>query len=96
MSNTVEFIINLNGNAHTGIAQLDKALGKFKVQAQSVPNLMERINSAAFKLNNIFQAVQNTVGKVVSVARVVNCFQNLCKFASETTLEYGKGKMILL
>ena len=29
MSNTLQFTINLDGNAYTGIAQLDKALGKF-------------------------------------------------------------------
>ena len=64
MSNTVQFTINLDGNAYTGIAQLDKALGKFNVSATSTPKLMERINNAAFKINNIFQAVQNTIGKV--------------------------------
>lgn len=64
MSNTVQFTINLDGNAYTGIAQLDKVLGKFNVQATSTPKLMERINNAAFKINNIFQAVQNTIGKV--------------------------------
>lgn len=64
MSNTVQFTINLDGNAYTGIAQLDKALGKFNVSATSTHKLMERINNAAFKINNIFQAVQNTIGKV--------------------------------
>ena len=29
MSETVNFTINIGGNAYTGIAQLDKALGKF-------------------------------------------------------------------
>ena len=67
MSNTVQFTINLDGNAYTGIAQLDKVLGKFNVQATSTPKLMERINNAAFKINNIFQAVQNTVGAVGNV-----------------------------
>ena len=67
MSNTVQFTINLDGNAYTGIAQLDKVLGKFNVQATSTPKLMERINNAAFKINNIFQAVQNTVGSVGNV-----------------------------
>ena len=67
MSNTVQFTINLDGNAYTGIAQLDKVLGKFNVQATSTPKLMERINNAAFKINNIFQAVQNTVGTVGNV-----------------------------
>ncbi len=72
MSNTVQFTINLDGNAYTGIAQLDKALGKFNVSATSTPKLMERINNAAFKINNIFQAVQNTIGKVGnSIGKIV-------------------------
>ena len=29
MSNTVQFTLNLDGNAYTGIAQLYKTLGKF-------------------------------------------------------------------
>lgn len=85
MSNTVEFTINLDGNAYTGIAQLDKALGKFNVKAQSTPKLMERINSAAFKINNIFQAVQNTVGKIASAAREYKA-ANLRQVEAETRL----------
>ena len=46
MSNTVQFTINLDGNAYTGIAQLDKVLGKFNVQATSTHKLMERIRTA--------------------------------------------------
>jgi tape measure domain-containing protein len=64
MSNTIQFTINLDGNAYTGIVQLDKVLGKFNVSATSTPKLMERINNAAFKINNLFQAAQNTIGKV--------------------------------
>lgn len=63
-SNTLQFIINLNGNAYTGIAQIDKALSKVNVNATKTESLMERINTAAFKINNIFGAVQNTIGKV--------------------------------
>lgn len=63
-SNTLQFTINLNGNAYTGIAQIDKALNKVNVDATKTESLMERINTAAFKINNIFSAVQNTIGKV--------------------------------
>ncbi|MCQ2351265.1 MAG: tape measure protein [Paludibacteraceae bacterium] len=63
-SNTLQFTINLNGNAYTGIAQIDKALNKVNVNATKTESLMERINTAAFKINNIFGAVQNTIGKV--------------------------------
>lgn len=63
-NNTLQFTINLNGNAYTGIAQIDKALNKVNVNATKTESLMERINTAAFKINNIFGAVQNTIGKV--------------------------------
>lgn len=62
--NSVEFKINLNGNAYTGIAQLDKAMGKLNVTALSTPKLMERINVAAFKLNNIFMAAKTVIGGI--------------------------------
>lgn len=62
--NSVEFKINLNGNAYTGIAQLDKAMGKLNVTAQSTPKFMERINVAAFKLNNIFMAAKTVIGGI--------------------------------
>ena len=64
MAESVQFTINLNGNAYTGIAQLDRALGKFNMNASSTPALMERINGAAFKINNIFAAAQTVIGKV--------------------------------
>ena len=64
MSNTVQFTINLDGNAYTGIAQLDEALGGLNVQAKVTRSLIERIDRASFKINNIFQAVRNTIGTV--------------------------------
>ena len=64
MSNTVQFTINLDGNAYTGIAQLDEALGGLNVQAKATRSLIERIDRASFKINNIFQAVRNTIGTV--------------------------------
>ena len=64
MADSVQFTINLNGNAYTGIAQLDRALGKFNMNASSTPALLERINGAAFKINNIFAAAQTVIGKV--------------------------------
>ena len=54
--NKVEFTINIGGNAYTGIAQIDDALGKLNVTAKHTPKLMERINQVAFKLNNIFMS----------------------------------------
>ncbi len=72
MSNTVQFTINLDGNAYTGIAQLDEALNGLNVQAKVTRSLMDRIDRASFKINNIFQAVRNTIGTVGSaIGKVV-------------------------
>ncbi len=93
MSNTVQFTINLDGNAYTGIAQLDKALGKFNVQATSTPKIMERINNAAFKINNLFQAAQNTIGKVGNaIGKVVEIGgENELQRLDMTTLFHGNS-----
>lgn len=63
-SNTLQFTINLDGNAYTGLAKINNALNKVNVNATKTPSLMDRISDAAFKINNIFGAVQNTIGKV--------------------------------
>lgn len=64
MSNTLQFTINLDGNAYTGLAKINNALNKVNVNTTKTPSLMDRISDAAFKINNIFGAVQNTIGKV--------------------------------
>ena len=62
--NSVEFKINLNGNAYTGVATLDKALGKLNVDAKSTMSLFDRISASAIKLNNIFQLASSAVSMV--------------------------------
>lgn len=63
-NNTLQFTINLNGTAYTGIAQIDKALNKVKVSASKTSSMIEKVNNAAFKINNIIGGIQNTVGRV--------------------------------
>ncbi|MGM9783134.1 MAG: tape measure protein [Paludibacteraceae bacterium] len=63
-SNTINFTINLGGNAYTGIAQIDKALNSVNVNAKKTEKLFEKITNATFKFNNIFQTVQTVIGKV--------------------------------
>jgi len=94
MVNTVQFTINLNGNAYTGIAQLDKALGKFNMNASSTPKLLERINGAAFKINNIFAAAQTTIGKVSgSIEKMIDVgSENELQKMNMTTLFKGNAK----
>lgn len=63
-NNTLQFTINLNGTAYTGIAQIDKALNKVQVSASKTSSMIERVNNAAFKINNIIGGIQNTIGRV--------------------------------
>lgn len=59
MSETVNFTINIGGNAYTGIAEIDKAMKKLSVTATENLKLFDKVNELAFKFNNIAQAVQN-------------------------------------
>lgn len=58
MSESIKFTINIAGNAYTGIAEIDKAMGKLNVSANQNLKLIDRINQSAFKFNNISQAIQ--------------------------------------
>ncbi len=56
-NNTINFTINLDGNAYTGIAQIDKALGNVLVSAKNTKSFFERIKSSAFDFNTITDAI---------------------------------------
>lgn len=94
MAESVQFTINLNGNAYTGIAQLDRALGKFNMNASSTPALLERINGAAFKINNIFAAAQAVIGKVSgSIEKLIDVgSENELQKMNMTTLFKGNAE----
>lgn len=59
MSETVNFTINIGGNAYTGIAEIDKAMKKLSITANENLKLLDKFNQFAFKLNNISQFTQN-------------------------------------
>lgn len=63
-NNTLNFTVNLNGTAYTGVAQIDKALNSVNVNAKKTEKLFDKITNATFKFNNIFQTAQTLVGKV--------------------------------
>lgn len=72
--NTLQFTINLGGNAYTGIAQIDRALNNININAKKTEKLFDRITNATFKFNNVMQATQmfaekvsNVIGKVIDV-----------------------------
>lgn len=62
----ITFTINIDGNAHTGIGEIDKALGRVNVTSKSTNTLFERLHRASFKLNNIYTAARTVVGGVAS------------------------------
>ncbi len=56
---TVNFKINVNGNAITGIAELDKAMGKLSVTANKATSLFEKLFSIGFRFNEITDFARN-------------------------------------
>ncbi|MCM1035535.1 MAG: tape measure protein [Paludibacter sp.] len=62
----INFTINLDGNIYKGIAQIDAALNKVNLTGKQTKRVFDRINDAAFAVNNLFQATQNTIGKLYS------------------------------
>lgn len=60
MSNeTVNFQINVNGSAITGIAELDKAMGKLSVTANKATIPLEKMYTFGFRINQITDFVRN-------------------------------------
>ena len=65
MSNQiVNFTINLDGNAYTGFAQLDKALGHVIVNAKKSQPLFDKIGDAVGAYSLKIDAFSNVVEKV--------------------------------
>ena len=73
MDNIVNFTINLNGTAYTGVAQLDEALGNVLVDVQKTQSwfgsLKDAIGASSIKLDafigvveDVSQAFQSLVG----------------------------------
>lgn len=59
-NNTVNFTINLNGNAYDGFLNLDRAIGDVIGSSKEVTSSLSRIGMAAFN----FDVISNVVGKV--------------------------------
>ncbi len=58
-NNTVNFTINIGGNAITGIAQIDEAMGSLLINAKKSVPVFDKIASSVFKFNQITDAVRN-------------------------------------
>jgi TP901 family phage tail tape measure protein len=57
--NTVRFTINVDGNAVTGVAQIDNALGGLLKNAGKTASFFDNFTNYAFKFNQITDAVRN-------------------------------------
>jgi len=65
-NNTVNYTINLNGNAHNGVVQLSNAVNQTLNPAmRESESLFKKVGNACFWLNSIFDIVGRTVGRVV-------------------------------
>lgn len=63
-NSTLNFTINLNGNAYTGVAQLDQALGNIVIDAQKMQSWFEKTTSAVGAGSIKSDAFIGVVGKV--------------------------------
>ena len=71
MAEKVNFTINLDGNLYTGLADIDKELKTVTASATSTLKIFDRINSTAFKFNNITDIigkVSSTLGSIAAPA----------------------------
>ena len=63
-NNVVNFTINLNGNAYTGVAELDKALGNVLVDATKVQSTFGRMKDVIGAASIKFDAFSNIMGNI--------------------------------
>ena len=92
-SNTVNFTINLNGNAYSGVVNLSSAMDKLRVNAATARSSFEKISDVAIGVNNIFQTAQTLVGKVAgAIGKVVDAgSENELQKMNMTTLFKGNA-----
>ena len=72
-NNTVQFTININGNAVSGVAKLDQGvnhldagMNRLRGTADKVNGSMDRLGKSAFRLNNILSVAGMVIGRVSS------------------------------
>ncbi len=66
---TVNFQINIGGNAYSGVAKLDTALGNLNVTADKTSSMFNKFGDLTLRLNNIFYAVGGVVRSVTGTMR---------------------------
>lgn len=66
--NSVNFSINVQGNASTVVAQLNTQVNQLNQTAQQTESLFDQIGKAAFNLNNIVGVISSVTGKMQEFA----------------------------
>ena len=89
--NTVKFIINVDGNAITGIAQIDSAMGSLLVNAKKTTSFFENFTNIAFKFNVITDAVRNFSNMLSSATQPGIDFEYSLADLSALTGVVGEG-----
>ena len=91
-NNTVQFTINVNGNAIKGVSQLDKGvsqldagMNRLRGTAEKVNGSMDRLGKSAFRLNNILSVAGMVIGRVSSSMKAFT-EANLAQQEAETKL----------
>ncbi|MBQ3680285.1 MAG: tape measure protein [Paludibacteraceae bacterium] len=69
MAEKINFTINLDGNIYSGLADIDKELNTMTASATSSLKVFDKLNSVAFKLNNITDFVGKATSAFSGIAK---------------------------
>ena len=66
--NTVNFVINVQGNASTAVAQVNTQFNQLNQTAQTTESLFHRIGKTALDINNIIGVIERVTGSMQEFA----------------------------
>lgn len=94
MAETVNFTINLNGNAYTGVVNLSNAMGKLQGNVENTTNSFNRISNVIATLNHAYQLTSSLVGKISgAIGKMVEAgSENELQKMNMTTLFRGNAE----
>lgn len=67
-NNTVNFVINVQGNASTAVAQVNTQFNQLNQTAQTTESLFHRIGKTALDINNIIDVIGRVTGRMQEFA----------------------------
>lgn len=73
MAQTLQYIININGNASAAAIAINNTMQKLNTNAEKTPSLFDKIGAKAMSLYSIFGVVENVANKVSgAVGKIVD------------------------